>query len=123
VKGAPGRALVLVHVRPASAMSRHFSAFVVLASLACTGRPSDTHQTGFVPTRPIEVVLAAHTPALMRIPGVTGTAQSLCAGAPCIHVLVIEATPDLRRRVPERIEGYAVELQVTGMIRPRRDTV
>ena len=76
-----------------------------------------------MPSRPIEQVLAEHTPALMRISGVTGTAQSLCAGAPCIHVLVVEASPELRRRIPERIEGYVVELQVTGVLRPRRDTV
>jgi hypothetical protein len=121
--GRTWRALAPVQVRPPlSAMRRRFSAFVVLAGLACSGRPSDAHQTGSLPSRPIEQVLAEHTPSLMRIPGVTGTAQSLCAGAPCIHVLVVEATPELRRRIPERIEGYAVQLQVTGVIRPRRDT-
>ena len=96
---------------------------LLLAGLACTGRRSGGDRTeSAVPIRPIDQVLAEHTPSLMRIRGVTGTAQSLCAGEPCIQVLVIDATPELRRRIPERIEGYPVQLQVTGVIRPRRDT-
>ena len=96
---------------------------LLLTGLACSGRrPGDDQAEFAVPTRPIEQVLAEHTPSLMRIPGVTGTAQSLCAGEPCIQVFVIDTTPALRRRIPERIEGYPVQLQATGVIRPRRDT-
>ncbi|HSA56117.1 MAG TPA: hypothetical protein VLE53_10450 [Gemmatimonadaceae bacterium] len=96
---------------------------MLLTGLACSGRqPGDDRSDSAVPSRPIDQVLAEHTPSLMRIPGVTGTAQSLCAGEPCIQVFVIDTTPELRRRIPDRIEGYPVQLQATGVIRPRRDT-
>ena len=67
-----------------------------------------------MPTKPIEEVLKAHTDSLMAIPGVVGTAQSLCGGKDCIQIYVVEMTPELEKRLPRRLEGYPVEVQVTG---------
>lgn len=71
-----------------------------------------------MPTRPIEEVLKDHTNSLMAIPGVVGVGQSLCDGKDCIHVMVAKRTPELEKKVPKTIEGYAVELVETGVIRP-----
>jgi hypothetical protein len=74
-----------------------------------------------MPTRPIDQVLATHTPSLMSLPGVTGTAQGLCDGAECIKVLVVRDSPKLRKRIPHRLEGYPVQVEVTGTFSARRD--
>jgi hypothetical protein len=67
--------------------------------------------------RPIEAVQASHTDSLMRIPGVVGTAIGLCDGMPCIKVLVVRATPEVRKAVPDSLEGYRVILDETGTVR------
>ena len=74
-----------------------------------------------MPERPIETVLQAHTPELMAVPGVVGVYQGETdAHAPCIRVMVIQKTPEIERRIPKRLEGYRVEIEVTGEIRPMR---
>lgn len=65
----------------------------------------------------IEDVIARRTPELMRIPGVTGVGQALCAGAPCIRVYI--SSDSARARIPQELDGYAVSVIVTGIIRPQ----
>jgi hypothetical protein len=67
----------------------------------------------------IESVQAAHTERLMKIPGVVGTAIGLCDATPCIKVLVVRATPELRKSIPDSLEGYRVVLDETGVVRPQ----
>ncbi|PYO88226.1 MAG: hypothetical protein DMD66_08125 [Gemmatimonadetes bacterium] len=93
-------------------------AAVVLAAVvaACSG----THSGGApVATRSIDEVLADHTDSLMAIPGVVGTAIGLCDGARCIKVLVADSSAPAARRIPSRLEGYRVVVEVTGAIKPR----
>ena len=90
------------------------------AVLAC----SATQRGAPVAARSIDDVLAAHADSLMAMPGVVGTAIGLCepaAGAGserCIKVMVRDA-PALRGKIPTRLEGYRVVVEVTGTIRPR----
>ena len=72
--------------------------------------------------RSIEVVQDAHTDSLMRIPGVVGTAIGLCDEKPCIKVLVVRATPEVRKAIPDSLEGYRVVLDETGTIRAQDST-
>ena len=75
-----------------------------------------THEEAPV-TRPIADVLKAHTPELMKIPGVVGTAESrLPDGRPCVLVLVAKLTPEVERALPRELEGYPVKVQETGEI-------
>ena len=55
----------------------------------------------------------------MALPGVVGTAIGLCEGERCIKVLVADSNPATRRRIPDRLEGYRVLVEVTGTITPR----
>jgi hypothetical protein len=83
----------------------------------CTGRgPSDEEAS--VSSRSIEQVLATHTDSLMSLPGVVGTAIGLCDGVPCIRVLVSDSSAVSRRKIPNRLEGYTVHVDVTGPLRP-----
>jgi hypothetical protein len=72
-----------------------------------------------VATRSINEVLATHVDSLMALPGVVGTAIGLCDGERCITVLVADSNPDTKRRIPTRLEGYRVRVEVSGIIRPR----
>jgi hypothetical protein len=66
---------------------------------------------------PIEDVQKAHTDAWMKIPGVVGTAIGLCDEKPCIKVLVVKSTGDLRKAIPDSVQGYRVIIEETGIIR------
>ena len=65
-------------------------------------------------------VLNKHSKTLMSLPGVVGTAQGNCVGKPCIKVYVTRKTPEILERIPSEIEGYPVDIQETGEIRPLR---
>ena len=85
---------------------------LVAATLGCGGRATVT-------ARSIDEVLAAHTDSLMALPGVVGTAIGLCGGERCIKVFVGDSNAVTKRRIPDRLEGYRVLVEVTGTITPR----
>jgi hypothetical protein len=70
--------------------------------------------------RTIEQVLAAHTPGWMSIPGVVGTAIGECAGEPCLRVMVARETSRIRRAIPDRVDGFPVDVVETGAFRARQ---
>ena len=68
-------------------------------------------------TKRIQDVLAAHNDSLLALPGVVGTAIGLCDGSPCIRVFVADAAAAQRTRVPDRLEGYVVRVEVQPPLR------
>jgi len=93
------------------------------ALVACSGSHSGAGQGGgrgaTVAVRSVDEVLAAHTDSLLALPGVVGTAIGLCDGERCIKVFLADSNPDTKGRIPPRLEGYRVVVEVTGTIRPR----
>ncbi len=75
------------------------------------------HSEGTVPDNNIEAVLQQHTPGLMSLPGVLGTAVGLCERKLCIKVLVVRKTAELRGRIPSTLEGFPVVIEETGEFR------
>ena len=71
------------------------------------------------PPKTIDAVLAEHNDSLMAVPGVVGTAVGRCAGAPCIRILVTRTSDELRRQIPRELEGFPVQIDVTGPVVPR----
>lgn len=65
----------------------------------------------------IEAVLKERTDEIMNVPGVVGVGQGLYRNKPCIMVMAAELTPEIQQQIPEEIEGYKVDIQVTGEIR------
>ena len=95
---------------------------LLLLPAGCRPRGSGEPVTAS-PARPLSDVLAAHTLEWMKTPGVVGTAESrLDDGRPCILVMVIRLTPELRRAIPETIEGWPVRIEETGEIRAMPDS-
>ncbi|HEU4698566.1 MAG TPA: hypothetical protein VFS40_05265 [Gemmatimonadales bacterium] len=66
---------------------------------------------------PIADVLRRHTDRLMALPGVVGVGEGARDGRPTVHVMVVRRTPELERALPDSLEGYAVEVVETGVIR------
>lgn len=97
-------------------IARMMTLVLVAGAVACSG----AHNRGAtVAARSIDEVLAAHTDSLMALPGVVGTAIALCDGERCIKVFLADLSPDTKGRIPPRLEGYRVVVEVTGTIRPR----
>lgn len=67
----------------------------------------------------IEAVLAAHNDSLMAVPGVVATAIGRCNNGPCIRILVSRMTDEAKRRIPSQLEGFPVQVDVSGPIVPR----
>jgi hypothetical protein len=65
-------------------------------------------------------VLADHDKELLAIPGVVGVYVGLQSDekTPCLKVMLSRSDPDLKHRIPPRLEGYQVVTEVTGEIRP-----
>jgi hypothetical protein len=56
----------------------------------------------------------------MAIPGVVGVYVGLQADqkTPCLRVMASKKTKELERAIPKSLEGYKVEIEETGVIRP-----
>ncbi len=52
----------------------------------------------------------------MELPGVQGTALGFCGKQPCIQVYVSALTPELKEAIPPSLEGYKVDVIVSGEI-------
>jgi hypothetical protein len=72
---------------------------------------------------PIADVLATHTKALMRVPGVVGTYEGRDReGGPCIVVMAARLTPELRAAIPNTLEGWPVRIEETGELHAMPDS-
>ena len=93
--------------------------------VGCTGGGAERTANGGEDTmaeRSITEVQEAHTPEWMEVSGVVGTGVGLCEGDPCIKVFVSERTPEVDDEIPGEVEGYTVQVEVTGSFRTRSDT-
>jgi len=88
------------------------SALGLLLLIGCRGGEAP-------PARPAAAVIAAHAESLLAIPGVVGLYQALGArGDTVLRVMVVTGADSTRRRIPRRLEGWRVELEVGGRIEP-----
>jgi len=86
-------------------------------------RSGDERAPMSAPVRPIEQVLAEHSPKLMAMPGVTAVGQGeLDDHTPCIRVWILAHDAALERKIPKRIEGHPVVVEVSGEIRAQPES-
>jgi hypothetical protein len=67
-----------------------------------------------MPQKSIEQVLSDNTGRWMTLPGVVGTGIGECSGKPCIKIFASAKSDSLAKQIPKQIDGYTVELEVTG---------
>ena len=68
-----------------------------------------------------EVILEVkkrHASSIMAIPSVVGVGIGAREAEPCIKVFVQEKTPELEQRLPRNLEGFKVDVEAIGSIRP-----
>lgn len=102
----------------AKIITQALCAIIVLslaATAACGTRSIDNQGVSRMPEKSIEQVLRENTDRLMSLSGVVGTAQGQRSGKPCIYVYVTESSPALLKHIPSEIDGYQVEIQVSGV--------
>ena len=101
-------------------MKLFFKLFVIfLIFLSCLNFPLEfiNGSENQMPSKPIEEVLDEHTPKLMSMEGVIGTAEGLCNNESCIIVFVIKKTDELIHKLPNTLEGYPVLIEETGVFK------
>ena len=84
--------------------------FLLAVSIQCTPK------TKMMPDKSIEQVLRENTDRWMALPGVVGTAQGLCGKKPCIKIYASQMTDEIKK-IPSKIEGYTVDIEVSGPVR------
>ncbi len=70
-----------------------------------------------MPKKPIKLVLKENTEYLMALEGVVGVGQGLCDNKDCIKVFVAQLSPELEQKIPDELDGYQVDIEVTGEFR------
>lgn len=106
--------------------SRHHgrlaAALLALLAAACSDAPAPLEQAppaqgALVPGRDIIAVQNRYTPELMRRAGIIGTGIRLSeTGAQKIAVYAVSPTHAAAARLPQQLEGYDVDVVVTGRI-------
>jgi hypothetical protein len=97
-----------------------FQLFIALLILAvtnvnCVKTVENQQGETAVPSKTIQEVLKEHTKTLMDIPGVVGVGQGLTDDdRDCIKVFVASMTPEVKQQVPKTLNGYPVQIEVTG---------
>lgn len=91
---------------------------VLLAALTASCR-EESHTGENVPKPDINQVVDNNAPRLMAIPGVTGVAVgALDDGTPCVMVLILEDSDEIKSQLPKTLEGHPVTTFVSGKIEP-----
>ena len=102
---------------------------VILFSIACSaateGGVNQTGQQESMTQKDINAVLKDHDKELLAIPGVVGVYVGLLPDekTPCLKVMVVEETQELKERIPKALEGYPVLIEESGVIRPLKDRI
>jgi hypothetical protein len=107
----------LCHYRMACRIGVLALAAAILAGIL--GCRAEQESESEMPQREIVAVMEDHVDALMALPDVVGVAiGALDNGTPCLMILVIEESDDVKREIPAEIEGHPVKIVVSGEIKP-----
>lgn len=85
---------------------------------ACLAQTApETAQDAGMTTKDIEQVFREQRDRIMAVPGVVGTGIGLCGERPCIKVYASEPASALAEKLPDHLDGYAIDIEMTGPIR------
>jgi hypothetical protein len=88
----------------------------VLAFAGCDGGGGRERRA---PTMTAARAIELHADSLMAIPGVAGVYEGRTdQGETVLRVMLVSRSAEAERRIPRELEGYRVELEVSGKIEP-----
>jgi hypothetical protein len=93
---------------------------LVIIGIGCNStQQKKMEKESMKPAKDINTVKEAHTPELMNIHGVVGVyIGETDDGVAFIGVMVKKKTPEIDRKIPQKLEGYPVHVEETGEIKP-----
>lgn len=94
---------------------------VILISLCCACQSTEkkSEKELVIPSAEVIRVMNRYADSLMAISGVTGVSVGADEdGLPLIMILIREESAELRALLPDSLEGYPVQVNVSGEIRP-----
>ena len=106
---------------------RTLAAVLSLLAAGCQQRASEPAATASPPPAPaaehasdqsLSLVIARNATTLMGIPGVVGVYEGETAGKPVLRVMVVAREDSILKKLPRTLEGYDVEIEVGGPVRP-----
>jgi len=93
----------------------------VLAACAPESKPAN-EEAEMSHEKTIADVIRAHGERLLAIEGVSMVSEGLSeSGHPCIKIGLIEENEELRASLPKELEGFPVEIEITGEFKPMYD--
>ncbi len=100
-------------------------AAVLLLLASITGREKNSNEQNNILTvvnnskdqSKIMTVKGKYEGELMAIPGVVGVGISECKAKACIIVFIHNRTAQIDREIPKTLDGYPVQIEVTGSIK------
>ena len=66
----------------------------------------------------LSLVIARNATKLMGIPGVVGVYEGESEGKPVLRVMVLSRADSTMQKIPKTLEGYDVEVEVSGPVKP-----
>ncbi|MCP4573879.1 MAG: hypothetical protein GY838_16090 [bacterium] len=82
---------------------------------ACGGGDADESTGGTERSPTLAEVVDRHADELVAMDGVSAVGAAMLPGRrPCVRVFVVELTEELRELLPEHLEGYPVDIEVSG---------
>ena len=99
---------------------RALAAAVALIAAGCQPHTSERTPAAaeHAPDQSLSLVIARNAEKLMGIPGVVGVYEGETGGKPVLRVMVVARADSILRRIPDALEGYPVEVEVGGPIKP-----
>ena len=104
------------------------AALITLIGAGCQARAPEPSATSAPATAPaaestaadhsLSLVIARNATTLMGIPGVVGVYEGETGGRPVLRVMVLSRADSTMNRIPKTLEGYDVEVEVSGPIKP-----
>jgi len=109
-------------VRMASFLGGVADTLVTTCTAALPSQLDQPRQQKIMTSRDIDTVLEDHDQELLAIAGVVGVSVGLLPDdtTPCLQVMVVKESEELRKKIPKTIEGYPVRIEESGVIRPFR---
>ena len=85
---------------------------------ASTSAPSAAPAAEHAADQSLSLVIARHATELMGTPGVVGVYEGETDGRPVLRVMVLSRADSTMKRIPGSLEGYDVEVEQSGPIKP-----